>query len=117
MKKLFALTVLAAGFALGQVAIGIRIGPPPPPRIERVRPAAPGAGFVFIEGYWYATGHNYRWHPGYWTRPPHEGALWVMPRHDGERFFDGHWEGPGGRFDHDHRWDRDRDRDFRRDRR
>jgi hypothetical protein len=40
-----------------------------------------------------------------------------MPRHDGQRFFEGHWEGPRGHYDHDHRWDRDRDRDFRRDRR
>jgi hypothetical protein len=37
----------------------------------------------------------------------------VLPRHDGERFYEGYWEGDRGRFGHEHRWDRDRDRDFR----
>jgi len=36
--------------------------------------------------------------------------------HDGERFFEGYWEGPHGRLAHDHPWDRDhRNRDFGRD--
>ena len=120
MKKLLlALTLLTAGSVFGQVSIGIRIGPPPPPRVVRVRPRVPGPNYIWIDGYWYASGNRWRWHNGYWTRPPYPGARWIMPRHDGQRFFEGHWEGDRGRFDHNHRWDRDRDRDFRdgRDRR
>jgi len=40
----------------------------------------------------------------------------VVPHHDGERFFAGYWDGDHGRFEHDHKWDRDHDRDYRHDR-
>lgn len=109
--KLLCLTLLAAGWVFGQVSIGIQIGPPPPPRVVRVLPPSPGPGFVWIGGYWYVIGGRYRWHAGYWTMPPYAGAHWVAPRHDGERFFAGYWDGDRGRFEHDHRWDRDHERD------
>jgi hypothetical protein len=96
-----------------QISIGVRIGPPPPPRVVRIVPDRPGPEFIWIEGYWYPVGNHYRWHQGYWSRPPYEGARWVGPHHDGERFYEGYWEGERGRVDHDHRWDRDHDRDFR----
>jgi hypothetical protein len=112
-KKLLVLMLLAAGSVFAQVSVGIRIGPPPPPRVVRVRPAAPGPEFIWVDGYWYAVGNRYKWHAGYWTRPAYPGARWVAPHHDGERFFDGYWDGDAGRRDHDHRWDRDRNRDFR----
>ncbi len=112
--------ILVAAMLLGgvsalaaQVSIGITIGPPPPARVVRVLPATPGSGFVWLEGYWYPVGRRYRWHEGYWTRPPYEGARWVGPRHDGERFYEGYWEGERGRMEHDHRWDHDHDRDYR----
>ena len=110
---LVALLLVGVSAANAQISVGVRIGQPPPPRVVRVHPASPGAGFAWVEGYWYPVGRRYRWHDGYWTRPPYEGARWVAPHHDGERFFEGYWEGDRGRFDHDHRWDRDRDRDFR----
>ena len=101
-----------------QVSVGIRIGPPPVPRVVRVQPPRPGPNFVWIDGYWYPVGSHYRWHNGYWTRAPYEGARWIGPRHDGERFYGGYWDGERGRLEHDHRWDRSRERDFnRRDRR
>jgi hypothetical protein len=112
--KLLAVVLLAAGSVFAQVSIGIRIGPPPPPRVIRVRPVAPGPDFVWVDGYWYAVGNHYKWHAGYWTRVPYAGARWVVPHHDGERFFAGYWEGDRGRFEHDHHWDRDHDRDYRR---
>jgi len=116
-KQLFALVMLAAGSALAaDISIGIQIGAPPPPRVLAVRPVSPGPGFLWVEGYWYPVGHRYEWHPGYWSRPPYEGARWVPPHHDGQRFFAGYWDGPHGRFEHDHRWDRDHDRDFHRER-
>jgi WXXGXW repeat (2 copies) len=113
-------TVLLATMLLGgvtalaaQVSIGISIGPPPPPRVVRVLPPTPGPDFLWIEGYWYPVGRRYRWHEGYWTQPPYLGAHWVPAHHDGERFFDGYWEGEHGRVEHDHRWDHDHDRDHR----
>jgi WXXGXW repeat (2 copies) len=113
VKRLLALLLLGGGCVFSQVSIGIRIGPPPPPRVVRVLPRRPGPEFVWIEGYWYPAGNRYKWHNGYWTRPPYQRARWIGPRHDGERFFEGYWEGDGGRRDHDHRWDRDRNRDYR----
>jgi hypothetical protein len=115
MKKLLAGLLLAGGILFGQVSIGIRIGAPPPPRVVRVRPAAPGPGWLWVDGYWYAVGHKYRWHDGYWTRPPYEGARWVAPRHDGEQFYAGYWDGDRGRREHDHRSDHAKDRDYGRD--
>ena len=114
MKLKVALLLLSAGLLLAGVSVGIRIGPPPPPRVVAVVPPSPGPDFVWIGGYWYPDGHRYRWHDGYWTRPPYPGARWVLPRHDGQRFFDGYWDGDHGRREHDHHWDRDRDRDFHR---
>jgi YXWGXW repeat-containing protein len=115
---LVSLLLLGAGTAVdAQVSIGIRIGPPPAPRVLRIQPPRPRPDFVWIEGYWYPVGRRYKWHNGYWTRPPYEGARWVGPRHDGERFYLGYWDGGRGRVEHDHRWDRDRDRDSGRERR
>ena len=116
MPKSF-FTVLAAGAMLvglsataqAQFSIGVTIGQPPPPRVYRV-PVRPGPEFVWVEGYWYPQGRHYRWHDGYWTRPPYEGAYWVEPYYERGTYIVGYWESPRGRFEHDHRWDRDRDR-------
>ena len=117
MKK-FIGTALLAGMLLGgapafsaQVAVGIRIGPPPHPRVVRVRPVAPGSDYYWVDGYWYPMGRHYRWHAGYWTRAPYTGAVWVGPRYEGGEYYAGYWNGDRGRFEHNHRWDRDRDRD------
>lgn len=110
-KLIGATLLLAVGTLFGaEIGIGIQIGPPPPPRVLRVRPASPGGEYVWVDGYWYADGHRWRWHDGYWTRPPYGGARWVLPRHEGGRFYEGYWEGDRGRLEHDHRWDHDRDR-------
>ena len=104
--------LLACGSVAGaQVSVGIRIGPPPPPRVVHVVPVRPAPEFVWVEGYWYPVGRHYRWHEGYWTRPPYDGARWIAPHHDGAQFFEGYWEGGRGRVEHDHHWDRDHDRD------
>ena len=113
IKKLLAMAVLAGGCAFSQISIGVNIGPPPPPRVVRVQPRAPGPGYVWVDGYWYPNGRKYKWHEGYWTRPPYEGARWIAPRYDGRQFFEGRWEGGRGEINHDHRWDRDRrNRDY-----
>jgi hypothetical protein len=112
-KAILVLAVALAGVSVlaAQVSIGILIGPPPPPRVVHVVPERPGPEFVWIAGYWYPVAGHYRWHEGYWTRPPYDGAHWVAARHDGGRFYEGYWEGDRGRVEHDHRWDRDRERD------
>jgi hypothetical protein len=112
---LLALVLLAAGSSFAQLSIGVRIGPPPPPRVIRVQPRAPGPGYFWVDGYWYPVGGRYRWHNGYWTRPPYASARWIGPRYEGEHFFEGYWEGDRGRLAHDHRWDHDHNRDFDRD--
>ncbi|MGA2712613.1 MAG: hypothetical protein ABSG41_05860 [Bryobacteraceae bacterium] len=114
MKKVLALVLLVAGSLFAQISLGIRIGPPPRPRVVTVRPISPGGDSIWINGYWYAAGSRYGWHDGYWTRPPYIGARWVEPRHDGQRFYAGYWDGDHGRMEHDHHSDRDHDRDYRR---
>ena len=123
MKKLLGSALLTAmlltgGTAFGQISLGVRIGPPPAPRVLRVVPRRPGPDYVWVEGYWYpkASGRGYSWHQGYWTLPPYFGARWIPPRYDGNMFYNGYWEGGRGRMDHDHRSDRDRNRDLGNDR-
>jgi hypothetical protein len=109
------LMLLAGGTLLAQISLGIRIGPPPRARIVHVQPRSPGAGYVWVGGYYYPVSGHYRWHNGYWTRPAYEGAHWVEPHHDGHEFFAGYWDGDHGRVEHDHHSDRDHDRDYRKD--
>lgn len=112
-KKILAGLLLGTSLMFAQVNFGITFGSPPPVRVMRMRPPAPGPGFMWVDGYWYPDGNRYRWHTGYWTRPPYEGAQWVTPRYEGGRFFDGYWRGDRGWLNHDHRWDRDRNHDYR----
>jgi hypothetical protein len=114
-RKLLALMLFAAGSVFAQISIGVMIGPPPPPRVVWVQPACPGPEYIWVQGYWYPAGNHYRWHDAYWSRPPYAGAYWVAPHHDGERFFEGYWEGERGQRKHEHRWDRDRERDYHRE--
>jgi hypothetical protein len=114
--KLLALVLFAGGTMFGGIELGIRIGAPPPPRVI-VRTASPGPGYTFVEGYWYPVSGHYRWHNGYWSRPPYQGALWVAPRHDGQQYYTGYWQGGGReRVEHDHGSDRNHDRDYHEDR-
>jgi hypothetical protein len=113
-NRIVAIALLAGASLFGQVSLGIRIGPPPPPRVVAVQPPAPGPGYTWVAGYWYPVNGRYTWHEGYWTRPPYEGAVWIGPHHDGERFYAGYWRGRNGeRWEHNHDWDRDHDRDWR----
>ena len=117
--KVLLLMLLAAGAMFAQLSIGVRIGPPPRPRVARVQPRSPGAGYVWVGGYSYPVSGRYRWHDGYWTRPVYSGAHWVEPRHDGHMYYAGYWDGERGQVAHSHRWDRNRDhnRDYNRDHR
>ena len=76
---LIAMLLVMAKASKAQVSVGIMIGVPPPPRVAVVVPARPEPASVWVEGYWYPVGNHYKWHGGYWTRPPYEGAHWVAP--------------------------------------
>ena len=68
---------------------------PPAPRYYGAVGVAPGAGFVWTNGYWDWRGNNWAWVDGRWVRPPHSRAVWVSPewRREGHgyRFHKGHW--------------------------
>jgi hypothetical protein len=116
MRRLFtsaafvALIVASSAAANAQVSVGIQIGTPPPPHAYRV-PARPGPDYVWVEGYQYPVNGKYRWHDGYWTRPPYQGAYWVAPYHSGGRYYEGRWEGDHN-VNHNHKWDKSKDRDY-----
>ena len=109
---LIAMLLVTAKGSKAQVSVGIMIGAPPPPRVAVIVPARPDPVSVWVDGYWYPVGHHYKWHEGYWTRPPYEGARWVAPHHDGDRYYAGYWAGEHGRVEHDHHSDHNRDRDY-----
>ena len=85
MKKALLGMVLLAGSALAAPGISIGIGFGTPQPVAMVRPACPGPGYVWVDGYY---GPNYAWVPGFWRRP----AVVVAPhsfiydrRHDDYR--------------------------------
>jgi WXXGXW repeat (2 copies) len=63
-------------------AVGVYIGVAPPPLRYEVRPALPGPGYVWVDGYWNWAGGRYVWVPGVWRRPPFAGAYWSHPHYD-----------------------------------
>jgi hypothetical protein len=108
-----ALALAFASAAHAQISFDVRTGTPPPaPRAYRV-PPQPGPDYVWVDGYWYPVNGQYRWHNGYWTRPPYSDAYWVAPYHDGDKYYTGHWEGSRGDVHHDHSWDQSGQRDER----
>jgi hypothetical protein len=72
----------------------VRYGPPPPPRYGIVG-AAPGAGYVWTEGYWDQRGGNWSWVGGRWMHPPRPRGVWVpgswSQSHRGWTFRRGYW--------------------------
>jgi hypothetical protein len=102
--------LLGAPVMRAQSSAGIEIGPPPFPRIvSTAGQVSPGPAFVWIAGYWYPVEGHYVWRDGHWTRPPHPGAAWVPPHHDGHRYFPGYWEEKRTRAERDRRSEGDGD--------
>lgn len=84
MKKALLAMVLLAGSALAgpRISIGIGIGAPAP--VAVVRPACPGPGYVWVDGYY---GQNRVWVPGFWRAP----AVVVAPHsYSYDRRYDDH---------------------------
>ena len=97
-KRLMLGTLLLAGAALtacggGGYYTSVRYGPPAP-RYGMIG-RAPGAGYVWTDGYWDYRANNWNWVGGRWQRPPRARAVWVAPiwRQDGARwrFHRGYW--------------------------
>ena len=113
ISAISALLLAFAPPAHAQVSFDVRIGTPPPaPRVYRV-PPQPGPGYIWVDGYWYPVNGQYRWHNGYWTRPPYADAYWVAPYYGGGQYSTGHWEGGRGDVHHNHGWDQTSQRDER----
>jgi hypothetical protein len=70
--------------------VAVQQPPSPVPAAQpEVVPAAPGAGYVWVPGYWAWRGprRGYVWIPGTYTVPAQPNYQWVA----------GHWaQGPGG---------------------
>jgi len=93
MKKAILAMALVAGSALAGPCISVGIGFGAPAPVAFVRPACPGPGYVWIDGYY---GPRRAWVPGYWRAPVAVAPrVIVQPHRD--------------------YYDRDHDRDFRRD--
>jgi hypothetical protein len=121
--KLMALILVAGGSLFAQrLSVGVNFGSPgyyAPARVAVAvyRPAAPGPGYVWIDGYHDGWG---RWVAGDWALPPYGGAYWVAPQFSGGRFVAGYWGGArrydrnDNRFRESHERGYDRRGDFER---
>jgi WXXGXW repeat (2 copies) len=97
IKKIFLSAILGVlGLAIARVSatagyVYVQVGPPAAV-VERV-PARPGAGYVWVGGYWHWNGGKYVWAPGYWAR--HAGAWcpghWRHVAAHGWYWVPGHW--------------------------
>jgi len=77
MASILAATGVPGG---AQVGISVRIGPPPPARVERI-PVAPGPGYFWRAGHWFWNGTTWVWVGGAYIARPAAGAVWIP----------GHW--------------------------
>jgi hypothetical protein len=86
MKKLFFILSLAAGIATfsgcGPTRYTVSTQPAAP---YYSRPAAPGVGYVWVDGDWTWRGGRYVYVNGYWARPHRGYRAWTG----------GHWERRG----------------------
>jgi len=93
-KFLTAAFLMAGSLLTGCAGSAAVMVEPPPPRYGVIG-VAPGAGFVWTEGFWDLRGSGWVWVPGRWVRPPHPRAVWVGPawRHEGTnwRYYRGRW--------------------------
>jgi len=82
-----AVVVAPTPSSAAQLAISIRIGPPPLP--VYAQPVCPGPGYIWTPGYWaYDPVNGYYWVPGTWVVTPAPGLLWTP----------GYWGWIGGVF-------------------
>jgi len=82
-------------FSSAQVAVVVRIGPPPLPVYDQ--PICPDEGYLWTPGYWAwdPDEEEYYWVPGTWVMAPEPGLLWT-PGYwawddSGYRWYPGYW--------------------------
>ena len=51
-----------------------------PEPIPEYRPAAPGYGYTWVDGYWDWSGYDWSWSSGYWV-PERVGYAYIAPRY------------------------------------
>jgi hypothetical protein len=96
-RKLMVSALVVLGAVLSGCAANgayyVRYGPPAPR--YGVMGYAPGAGYVWTDGYWDWRGGSWFWVGGRWVVPPRPHAIWVTPawRQEGRgwRFHRGYW--------------------------
>ena|SRR6201995_6092390 len=78
MKKAMLAMALVAGSAFAGPRISVGIGFGAPAAVVVARPACPGPGYVWVDGY-YAP--NRVWVPGFWRPPVVVAPRFVEPHH------------------------------------
>jgi hypothetical protein len=107
-QRIVFIAIVAGGLAVTAVAqvplppapplpgldIRITTGRPPALRYEHRSPS-PGAGYVWVSGFWYDDRGHWEWSPGRWELPPQPNVYWIAPRyvHSGGSYIyePGHW--------------------------
>lgn len=96
--RILALLLLATPAVFARWFVGVGIGAPyavyaapPPPPVYYAPPPAPGYGYAWVGGYYHPYHRAWRWHGGYWARPPYRGAIWVAPRYHRGYWYRGYW--------------------------
>ena len=88
-----ACVMVGTACASSRTRVFVRVGPPAP--VVEARVVAPGAGWVWVPGYYAWDGVAYVWTPGSWRLPPSGRRVWVAPHWQQERrgwfFVEGHW--------------------------
>ena len=87
--------LLTPSFSPAQVAVVVRMGPPPLPVYDQ--PVCPDEGYLWTPGYWAwdPDAAEYYWVPGTWVLAPEPGLLWT-PGYwgwvdGGYRWYPGYW--------------------------
>ena len=99
MRKLFLSALLGTGLWVGLCADSsyaeVVVHKKPPHAVTEHASATPGPGYVWIAGFQEWDGSKFVWQPGRWVIPPHEHAIWMVPRWErtpaGYVFVEGWW--------------------------
>jgi len=88
-----AMVACGGGYRANYVAYNVP--PPPAPYVVGAMGYAPGAGYVWVDGFWNLNGSRWAWVNGRWAVPPHGHSAWVADRWErngrGWRYRRGYW--------------------------
>jgi hypothetical protein len=88
-----AMVACGGGYRANYVAYSVP--PPPAPYAVGAVGYAPGAGYVWVDGFWNLNGSRWAWVNGRWAYPPHPHAVWERDRWERHgnswRYHRGHW--------------------------